>query len=153
MIASTFRSWFGLGARSPRGEAADAGGTLFLHGKSDFAIALRGVSRCQGALQGIVASRALAKARQDCIATLVGDDSSSGERDGVAVVIEGQRIGYLPRHVAIQYREWLHTWRLAACEVRCRGVIVCWSGAERAGPRYSVRLDLEVPFKMTALTF
>ncbi|MCW1427974.1 hypothetical protein [Novosphingobium sp. JCM 18896] len=126
---------------------------LFLHGRQDYQVELRGVARCQAELDEIVRARPLTRLRQDCIAALLIDYEGGEERHAVAVEIEGRRIGHLPRHVASQYREWLQTWRLLASEVRCRGLIVNWSAPEAAGPRYSVRLDLEIPFKMTTLSY
>ena len=149
MMTLKLRSLLGLDRREDREPAA---WTLFLHGKRDFTVDIRGVSRHQTELHGIVSERPLATMRQSCIATLLFDESES-EKGAIAVEVGGRRVGYLPRHVATQYGEWLQTWRLAGSSVRCRAVIVCRNCGEAAGARYSVRLDLEIPFKMTTVAF
>lgn len=148
-IASRLRTVLGIVGRAGQDfDEADTP-TLFLHGKGDFLFKVSSTSQYQTALQEIASGGTSAGGRYECIATLILDPGDSRDRNGVTVEIAGRRVGYLPGHVDTQYREWLRRWRLAGSPARCRCLIAHWSMGESGRARYNVKLDLEIPFKMT----
>lgn len=160
-IADRLRSLLGLDGRTARkgGPKPMPAPAIFLHGKRDFAIEARGASRYQAELAAIATAGPLAGLRHRCSAELVLDGAPGaglgGEgpaSEGVAIEIDGWRVGFLPRSIATQYREWLENWDLSASRALCRAVVVHWPGGGATPARYVLRLDLEIPFKMTTLS-
>jgi hypothetical protein len=149
MTIASRLSWLALGKRARSGEQSPGAGTLFLHGRGDFLVTVSGVAQCQAGLHDIYAGRAARATRHDCIATLLPDRGDPRARSAIALAIAGQGVGYLPRHISTQYDEWLQRWRPVGLPARCRGVIIRLSACDDAGPRYDLRLDLEIPFRMT----
>lgn len=149
MVASTFRSFLGFRKRIVQEPELPPGTTLFLHGKAEFLIEVSRASRHQDALREIVGGRPRTGHRHVCIAALLLDDRAAGELNAVSVEISGRLVGYLPSYLAVQYREWLQAWHLVVFRSRCRAMIVNANCGEGSAARYYVKLDLELPFKMT----
>jgi len=131
----------------------DSGGEdlcVLLHGRDAFALEVAGCGRHQGSIREIMATRADANRRRKCLALL--DLERSGPGPHVSVTIDGMLVGYFPRYLSTQYCEWLDTWNLARAQVHCHALIL--GDAGKAGPdeaEYRVKLDIEIPFKMTAI--
>lgn len=117
--------------------------TLFLHGRGEYRHESVKTSQYQSELRDI-ANR---KARHECVASLVLDDSNAKDRSSVTVAIDDTITGVFPRNLSTQYREWLKRWHLSDAVVKCKAVIVASTASGRAD--YRVKLDIDVPFRMT----
>jgi hypothetical protein len=125
---------------------------LLLHGRADFSFDIVGLARHHADLRDFAMARSWTDHRHDCVATLILTDGKAYEKNRVAVEIDGVMVGYCPSYLATKFREWTQRWRFAGALVRCRAVIV----REGAGPggepvRLRVKLDIELPFKVTRL--
>lgn len=120
--------------------------TLFLHGRGEYKYESAKTSQYQATLREITRQ----KSRHECIARLVLDESNPRDRNSVAVSIGDTVTGVFPRVLSTQYREWLKRWNLSDSAVKCRAVIVAGMDRGRGDtPDYRVKLDIEVPFRMT----
>lgn len=125
---------------------ADEDGILFLHGKGEYRYESVKTSQYQGQLREL----ARRQPRHECIARLLLDDCDARDRHSVAVAIDGTVIGVFPRTLSTQYREWLKRWHLSGSAVQCRAMIVAGPDRGTSGKaNYRVKLDIEVPFRMT----
>jgi hypothetical protein len=121
--------------------------TLFLHGRDDFPFGVIGVSQHGARLGEIVAAQGWTAPRQPCIATLILARGKPYEKNRVAVEIAGGAIGYCPSYLATRFLEWAHRWHFGRATVRCRAMLIAGDGMARP----EVRLDIELPFKVTRL--
>ena len=134
----------GVPANDNTAPAGERERTIFLHGRGEFRYESVKTSCYQSELHAL----ALQKSRHECIANLILDDANTKDRNCVAVAIGDTVTGVFPRTLSTQYREWLKRWHLSDSAVKCRAVIV--AGVGRGGKAdYRVKLDVEVPFRMT----
>ncbi len=123
---------------------------ILLHGEANFSFDVMGVLRHQAQLHGVYQGLPRSGDRQEHIATLSVESGRPNERGAVAVSIAGQTVGYCSAYLATQYREWLQRWRLSDAAGRCLAVIVAGPDMNQDGTvQLSVKLDIELPFKMT----
>lgn len=124
---------------------------MLLHGRDAFTLDVAGCTRRQPAIREIMAIRADSTGRRKCVASLDPDRTGTGGPN-VGVVIDGTLVGYFPRHLSTQYCEWLDAWNLSRAQVHCQALIVGDGGkVQPEVADYRVKLDIEIPFKMTAI--
>lgn len=120
--------------------------TIFLHGRGEYRHESAKTSQYQCELREI----ARRKPRHECIVNLILDDDNSKDRNCVSIAIGDTVTGVFPRTLSTQYREWLRRWQLSDSAVKCRAVIVAGPDRGTGGKvDYRVKLDIEVPFRMT----
>lgn len=146
MLPSFFSRIPGTRGRTPRRWVAEEGQTLFLHGRADYSFDVVGVAPHHADIIEMLHPGAVGAQRLFCIASLVLCDSKPYERRTVAVAIGGRTVGYCPSHLSTRYREWLERWRFADAQVRCNAVILCGERGDSG-----VKLDIELPFKLTTI--
>lgn len=153
MVSRLFRQLFGPGDRAGSDFAGEGRQAIFLHGRGDYNFDATGVSRHQVELREIAGDGdARAGQELECVAALVVDENTTDRRFTVAVAIDRRVVGYCPANLATQYREWLHKWGLSDASVFCHAVIVVGRNPSKPGTNdYTVKLDIEQPFKMTTL--
>lgn len=123
---------------------------LFLHGKGEFRHEIVRTSHYQPELKTIAGNGDGPRRKHECIATLDLDEDHANSRGDVVVTIDDIVIGSCPRTLTTQFREWLKRWHLSHAMVKCSAVIVMV--ADRSGtngPNYRVKIDIELPFRMT----
>ncbi len=136
------------------GEGAGPAEAILLHGEASFPFDVMGVLRHQAQLHAVYQGLARSGERQEHIATLSIEGERPNERGAVAVSIAGQTVGYCTAYLATQYREWLQRWQLSNAAGRCLAVIVAGPDMNEDGTvQLSVKLDIELPFKMTTTDF
>lgn len=123
---------------------------IFLHGSEHFDIEVVGVARQQAWLRECLPHSLEPEQSHRCVATLVLEGRKSFNKNAVSVAINGQPVGYCPAYLATKYREWLHAWRLDHVQVQCRANVECVKSRFEREARYLVKLDFDLPFKMTA---
>ena len=80
------------------------------------------------------------------------DPAIPANRPNVAAYIEGVHVGYLPSYLSTRYREWLKSWSLCRASVHCRAMFHAERTVIGGGlGEYRVKLDVEVPFRMTTI--
>lgn len=152
MLSRIFRQLFGFGRTKPHVLEADAGTTIFLHGRDNFSFDVIGTSRHETELVEIAGGGVQPGQDFQCVAALVLSEGKDDRRFSVAVSIDRRIVGYFPANLATQYREWLHKWGLTHAGVQCNAIIVVDRNPIRLGAYdYTVKLDIELPFKMTTL--
>ncbi|WP_157081229.1 hypothetical protein [Novosphingobium naphthalenivorans] len=133
-------------------ESASEGLTILLHGRETYALELAGTSRRQADIRTILGRRASAGRRHTCIAVLSRDEDAPPGRMRVAVHVDGIPVGHFPQYLSGLYCEWLDSWNLGRARVHCRAAIQAeWFSAEPGAGECRVKLDLEIPFKMTTI--
>lgn len=143
---------FGRGHRLASGTPAGPDLRLFLHGRGDYAFDLIGGAPFEQSLRDVAEGRVWTGERQDCIATLVCRDGTPLERNTVAVEIGGRMVGYCPSYLAAQYHEWLEKWRFLDATTQCNAVITGRrSQADGSLSAHGIKLDIELPFKITTI--
>lgn len=125
---------------------------IFLHGRGDFRIDVVGVARHLAELREVVGGRLQVGESRPYVARLILREREAHAKEAVAIAIEDRVVGYCPAHLATRYREWLRTWRIEHAVVSCRATITCMQKEPGFEDRYVVRLDLELPFKMTTIS-
>lgn len=146
MLPSFFSRIPGTKSRTAPRWVADKGQILFLHGRADYPFEVLGVVEHRAEISDILDRNAPGARQLSCIASLILCDSKPYERKKVAVAIGGRTVGYCPSHLSTRYREWLERWRFADAHVRCNALVL---GGERGGS--GVKLDIELPFKLTTI--
>lgn len=154
MFVGFFRGLQNLGSRPVPDESASEGLSLLLHGRENYALEVVGSARRQAEIRAIATGKIQAGRRQKRLAALsLGQDERTGVTK-VGVFMEGAMIGYFPRYLTTQYCEWLRAWNLSRANVHCHALILRdGNGAEGRAGEYRVKLDIEIPFKMTTLQF
>lgn len=140
-----------LHSRSARKPADVQNIALFLHGRAEYTIDVVGVSRYQPELLRAIGGIIEARQNYPCIASLVLSSGKPYEKNSVIIEIQGKAIGYFPNHLATQYREWLQKWQFSGAQVGCNALVT--GGAHSNDGQMAaatVKLDVEVPFKVTA---
>ena len=133
--------------RRARGAHDREGLALFLHGRADYPFGVIGVPQhCMG-LAEIAVTRGWTTQRNECIATLIVAGGKPYEKSRVAVEIGGVTVGYCPSYLATQFREWVNHWRYSHAVIYCRSIVIAERGLEHS----AVRLDIELPYKVTRL--
>jgi hypothetical protein len=126
------------------------GSILFLHGRGEYRYESVKTAHYQDELRTIAQRMSRADGPHECIAELILDDQNAKDRNCVVVAIDNTITGVFPYSLSTQYREWLERWRLSNAVVKCRAMIVKAGGhARSARVDYRVKLDIEVPFRMT----
>ena len=87
--------------------------------------------------------------RNECLATLIIASGKPYEKTRVAVEIDGVTIGHCPSYLATRFLEWTDYWRYSRALVRCRAVLI--AGEHPGHVDHAVRLDIELPFKVTRI--
>jgi hypothetical protein len=144
---------FASGPRKGRASLNGAGMPLFLHGRGDFSFDVVASARQRTDLRTFAATRHWATGdRHECVATLILTDGKAYEKNRVAVEIDGVMVGYCPSYLATQFREWMQRWHFSDAIVRCKARLVRDAvGADGESLRLRVKLDIELPFKVTRL--
>jgi len=125
---------------------------LFLHGRGDFPFDAVALPRHRADLRVLAATRRWTGPRYDCAATLILTDGKAYEKNRVAVEIDGVMIGYCPSYLATRFREWMQRWHFLQAHVQCKAIIVREGvGTDGEPARLRVKLDIELPFKVTRL--
>jgi hypothetical protein len=148
----TFLRLHGRKHRHAPGAPAGPDLGLFLHGRGDYAFDVIGAAPFGASLRDIASAGAWTGERQGCIASLVCRGGTPLERNTVAIEIAGRTVGYCPSYLAAQYREWLEKWHFSAASAQCNAIIIGRrSQAEGPPSVHGVKLDIELPFKVTTL--
>lgn len=125
-------------------------GPILLFGREDYPFDVVGEAHYQAELNEIVGGKTEEGHRHECVASIVLDDANQFDENAVAVDIRGRTVGYFPRHLARQYREWLRDWGLTTAVVSSRAMIVGgWDRGSGDVGNYGVKLDVELPFQAT----
>ncbi|MEJ2408607.1 MAG: hypothetical protein P8Y58_06360 [Novosphingobium sp.] len=133
-------------------ESASEGMAILLHGRETYALELVGTSRRQAEIRTVMGTRGLTGRRHTCIAVLSRDEGAAPGRMNVSVYVDGVLVGHFPRYLSSFYCEWLDSWNLGRARVHCRAIIQSeWFSADPATGECRVKLDLEIPFKMTRI--
>ena len=117
-----------------------------LRGNDQFGFAVVGESHYQFELEEIVGGRTEESAEFECVALLAPEPSNAFDPNATMVVIDGQKVGYLPRKAAERYT----ADRLAAQVdlAECRALIVGgWYRDEDDMGHFGVRLAVSLPFR------
>lgn len=153
MLGSFFKGLNGFGRRPELDESASEGLTLLLHGRETYTLELVGTSRRQAEIRSIIGERGLEGRRHACMAVLSRGLDAGASRLNVEVHVDGVLIGHFPRYLSSLYCEWLDVWKLGRARVHCRALIQSeWASVDPVAAEHRVKLDLEIPFKMTTIT-
>lgn len=58
----------------------------------------------------------------------------------------------MPNHLSTRYREWLHEWKFSHAIVHCNAAVIgSWDAGEDELRKIAVKLDIELPFKVTTI--
>lgn len=136
--------------RTRHGFAAVNCPSLFLHGQGSYGFDVIGAVLHQVELKDIFTGTLRTGNRQACVAGLIFDEGKGDERPVVAVTIGHRVVGSCPAFLTTQIREWLLQWKLSDARMRCNAMIVVGKEIDRDGNLgLGVKLDIELPFKMT----
>ena len=138
----------GLGRKPP---PMQIGGPLLLHGTGQFALTVSGTAHHIAIIEKISKSRPPNQAFPVLLASLIIGERKSFKNDEVRVEILGETVGYIPAHFVTQYTEWLKRWNYIDKAIRCHATVECFFSEAGTSARYAVRLDIAVPFRMTAI--
>lgn len=154
MLHVLFKGLQGLNGRPVPDESASEGLNILLHGRASYPLELVGSSRFQHEIRTAMGATRDAVRRRECVAALILDQAGPAGRTDVGVFIGGAIVGYFPRYLSTRYCEWLNTWDLSRAAVHCHAVILGdRNNAEQGGGEHRVKLDIEIPFKMTTIPF
>ncbi|MCT2401654.1 hypothetical protein [Novosphingobium mangrovi (ex Huang et al. 2023)] len=154
MLDRYFKGLHLAGSRAVPDDSASEGLRLLLHGRDDFPLELVRTSRRHSEIHEVAGQSGCPGRDHRCVAVLAIDRERSGRagRGDVGVFVDGGLVGYLPGYLSTQYREWLHAWNLSRAVVHCRALIQCDCASSASGPAgYRVKLDVEMPFRMTTI--
>ncbi|MCJ2177325.1 hypothetical protein [Novosphingobium album (ex Hu et al. 2023)] len=152
MLEGFFKGLNGFSRRPVPDESAAEGLAILLHGSETYALELAGTARRQAGIRSIFREKARSGRRHSCIAVLSRDCDAPPGRVSVEVYVDGILVGHFPRYLSSLYCEWLDSWNLGRARVHCRAVIQSeWFSAEPGAGECRVKLDLEIPFKMTTI--
>ena len=152
MLGGIFKGLSGFGRKPVPDESASDGLSILLHGRETYALELAGTARRQAEIRSITGGKGPAGRRYACIAVLSCDLDAPPGTMNVEVRIDGVLVGHFPRYLSSLYREWLESWNLRRARVLCRAVIQSeWFSAEPGAGECRVKLDIEIPFKMTTI--
>lgn len=120
---------------------------IHLPGGGRYEFEVVGESRHQDALDRICGGRCEAGHRRPVVAQLVREPANPHDRKAVAVVIDGEKVGHLPRKLASDWSKIVSDNGLENARVTCDAVITGgWSRRRNDGStdqgHYGVRLDL-----------
>lgn len=150
MFNRLLKLWSELRGRRTEEHAVKDGQALFLHGNGEFGIDVTGVSQHQATLQELFLGNVRAGQSYGCVAGLILGEGQAYHKATVKVSIENRIVGQCPAYFAPKYREWLRKWHLLHSSVQCQAIIVVeQSRTEYGNYSFSVKLDIEQPFKMT----
>jgi len=91
------------------------------------------------------------EAARRCVAVLKAERDGS-RRKRVGVRIDGSLIGYMPDYLSAPFLAWLKSWNLVRAQFYCLAVIETdEKGNDQGRGGYRVKLDIEIPFKMTTM--
>lgn len=124
-----------------------------LHGRASFPFEVVETLRFQNELRSIMGVTPANDAARRCIAVLRVERSADKRQKKVGVRIDGSLIGYMPDYLSAQFQTWLKAWKLAHAQLHCLALIEAdeaGRGARQSG--YRVKLDIEIPFKMTTMS-
>jgi hypothetical protein len=125
---------------------------LLLHGRGDFPFDVVALARQRTDLRAFADGRPWSGHFHECVATLILTEGKAYEKNRVAVEIDGVMLGYCPSYLATRFREWLQRWHFSDAIVRCKARLVRDGiGADGESLRLRVKLDIELPFKVTRL--
>lgn len=150
MLGELFKRLHEVAGRSTPCEQLPGELSILLHGRDNYPFEVAGCSRWQPDLRTIMQGNAGALQRQELVATLIARAADGSP--AVAVMVEGVRVGHFPQYLSTQFREWLSAWQLAHAKVHCHARILAEPAKGEAAPvDYRVKLDIEIPFKMTVI--
>ncbi|WP_156135433.1 hypothetical protein [Novosphingobium malaysiense] len=141
-----------IGTKPVTDESVFAGLMVLLQGRQTYPLDLVGTGRRQAEISAILKRRCRSERRHRALAVLTIDPHVAPGRPNVAALIEGAPVGYLPGYLATQYREWLKSWSLCRASVHCRALLHMDRVVSGGAPgEYRVKLDIEMPFRMTTI--
>lgn len=120
--------------------------TTVLEGRmvqGDELVAVVGESNYQDALRAICGSDRGQVVKHDCCASLIPEPDNQFDPNAVYVEIDGQKVGYLGRQDAIDYKAAVDAFRHAGRAIMCEARI---SGRGRDGETSMVGVWLQLPF-------
>lgn len=152
MLGGIFKGLCGFRRKPVPDESASDGLSILLHGRETYALELAGTARRQVEIRSIAGGKGPAGRRHTCIAVLSCDPDEPPDRMNVEVHVDGVLVGHFPRYLSSLYREWLESWNLRNARVHCRAVIQSERfSADPGAGECRVKLDIEIPFKMTTI--
>lgn len=121
-----------------------------LVGDGQFGFQVVGESHHQAALQQIAGAPTVHGHHLSCDALLRLEPNNPYDTHAVAVIIDGQAVGYIPAHMAGELFELLrqHDLQQIACPAR---IVGGWDRHDGNTGLYGVRLDLVRPFRLATL--
>ena len=152
MLEGFFKGLHRIGTRPVADESLAEGLIVLLQGQQTFPLELVGTGRRQSEISLIANREGACTQRHHCLAVLSIDPAIPANRPNVAAYIEGVHVGYLPSYLSTRYREWLKSWSLCRASVHCRAMLHAERTVIGGGlGEYRVKLDVEVPFRMTTI--
>lgn len=127
------------------------GGPLLLHGTGQFGLAVSGIAQHLPVIEQIARKVPPHENLPVFQASLIIGERKSFRKDEVHVEIQRETVGYLPAHFVTQYIEWLRRWNYVDKAIRCHATIERFFNEQGTSARYGIRLDIAVPFRMTAI--
>ena len=138
-------SWlFGRSTKTTTMSGSDDEPVVF-KGPGSYGLDIVGESHYQGALEAICGGRTTDGTNKIVDAFLMLDDQNPYDKQAVAIVIEGKKVGHLSRENARQYRERLRQLGVGMRPAVCKAKIV--GGWDRGGGdrgHFGVKLDLPI---------
>lgn len=114
-----------------------------IKGSGNYAIDVVGESHYQEALDNICGGKTEDGHKKEVTALVVCEDDNPHDKNAVMVEIHGEKVGYLDRVNAQQYRDQLKSAGLSGLLIECPAIIVGgWYRGENNEGHYGVKLDL-----------
>jgi len=141
----------GFGSLGKKPAPVMSAGPLLLHGTGHFNLAVSGIAHHLAVIEQLVSHVPLHESSPVFQATLIVGERKSFKNDEVRVEIQRETVGYLPAHFVTRYTEWLRRWNYTNKQLRCHAIIERFFHERATSAHFAIKLDIAVPFRMTAI--
>lgn len=108
-----------------------------------------GEAQYQKSLEALAGGRSESGANTDCVAILIPEPDNAYDPNAIRVCVQDRTVGYLPRHLAVQFKGTLAAQRYAIAACRAR-IVGGWDRGPDNRGSFGIRLDAVVPFQLNA---
>jgi len=135
------------GAKHGRGRGMLTG--ALIRGDGSYRCIVVGESFHQADLERIAGGRTERGANFECAGVLCPEPHNPYDRNAVCVLIDGCKVGHLPRDIAPEFRAALAAggYAMAACKAR---IVGGWYRSSDDSGSFGVKLDAIIPFELEA---
>ena len=127
----------------------DGAGTVILDGDNSYSFPVVGESHYQDALESICGGCTEDGVHHECVAVFAYDNDNPYDSNAVAVFVDGQLVGYVPRNLAPEFRSQMRDLNPQGAAVGCRALVK--GGWDRGGGdigSFGISLDVSMPYRI-----